>query len=344
MKPSAVFTIAYTASGIQQGLCYPGMGRTVKEVELAARDKHSGSLSEELIGDLATLPSNKLTSTGRAIKGILTGKIDAESNDRSLTRPAITSALCKKDTCCVWQYISADMEAMFRGESGRCTELARQAVRIGFHDAGTWSKSSGGGGADGSIILAGEMARSDNIGMADIVAKHQELYTKYHDQMGFASVTYADLIQVGAKVATVVCPLGPRIKTYVGRKDSNQPNPEGKLPGAFDDAESLIALFNDKTITPRGLVALLGAHTTSQQVAVNVSRSGDPQDSTPGVWDMLYYRETLGTVEAPDRVFRFQSDLNLASHPETKPVFQEFAKPGNHAQHDWNEVSMMPFN
>jgi hypothetical protein len=339
-----LFTTALTASGVKEVLCYPGMGKAVKDIKLAVRQEdheHHGSLSEELIGDLATLPDSKLTSTGRTVKGIITGKIDAESNERSLIRPPLIALTCKRDTCCVWHHIAAEMETLFRGKSGRCTELARQAIRIGFHDSGTWSKSGGGGGADGSIILAGEMSRSDNIGMSEVVSMHQQLYQKYHDKLGYSAVTYADLIQVGAKVGTVVCPLGPRIRTFVGRKDSSTPNPEGKLPSPFADADSLIALFNDKTISPRGLVALIGAHTTSQQVAVNVSRSGDPQDSTPGVWDMLYYQETVGTVAVPDRVFRFQSDLNLAKHPDTGPVFDEFAEPGDHAREDWNEVSIL---
>ena len=342
MRFSSFIAATIAASRVQEGSCYPGMGKTLHEIELHARQaedhEHHGSLSKELIGDLITLSDSKLTRTGRAIKAVLTLEEDAESTETTLIRLPLITTLCKLDTCCVWQHISAEMETIFRGKSGRCTELARQAVRIGFHDAGTWSKSGGGGGADGSIILAGEMARSENRGMEELVAKYKEFYVKYHDRAGYSSVTYADIIQVGANVATVVCPLGPRIKTYVGRKDKATPNPDGKLPSPFADADSLLALFNDKTITPRALIALLGAHTTSQQRFVNVSRSGDPQDSTPGVWDMLYYQETFGRVQTPERVFMFPSDINLAAHPDTKPVFEEFAEPGDHAQEDWNEV------
>jgi hypothetical protein len=341
MKFSTLLAAAITASGIQDTLAHPGMKKTVEEVKNLIRQEedheHHGSLSEELIGDLATLPDSKLTSVGRTVKAIITGKEDAESNERTIIWPLVGGLLCKKDTCCVWHHISNDMEALFRGTSGRCTSLARQAIRIGFHDAGTWSKSGGGGGADGSIILAGEMARADNRGMEGIVAEYKKLYSKFHDKLGYSAVSYADIIQVGAKVATVVCPLGPRIKTFVGRKDNAKPNPEGKLPSPFDDAETLIALFNDKTITPRGLIALIGAHTTSQQTTVNVTRSGDPQDSTPGVWDMLYYQETFGKVPLPQRVFRFPSDINLANHPETRPIFEEFAEGTEHAREDWNE-------
>ncbi|KAG7104250.1 Versatile peroxidase VPL1 like protein [Verticillium longisporum] len=138
---------------------------------------------------------------------------------------------------------------------------------------------------------------------------------------------------MGANVATVTCPLGPRIKTYVGRKDSATPAPDNLLPDVNADADSLIALFRDKTIGPHGLVALVGAHTTSQQMFVNESRAGDPQDSTPGVWDVKFYPETTG--KAPARVFRFPSDIKLSQHPTTKKEWKEFS--GGGGQNHWNE-------
>jgi hypothetical protein len=327
-------SILLAALGATSTLAHPGMGRAVAEVEDLAR-RQKGGLSDELIGDLATLPANKLSKEGRAVRDIITGRVAAESDDRALIRLPLRGGLCKLDTCCVWQHVAEDMEALFRGESGRCTALARQAIRLGFHDAGTWSKSGGGGGADGSILLAGEMARFENAGMAPVAAKYTELHAKYHDQLGYSAVGMADLIQFGATVATVTCPLGPRIRSFVGRRDSTTPNPTGKLPSPFADAASLISMFADKTFTARGLVALLGAHTTSQQTAINATRSGDPQDSTPGVWDNLFFQQTLGTVPAPPRVFTFVSDANLARHPETRPVFEEFAR-GGPAQRGWN--------
>jgi hypothetical protein len=99
------------------------------------------------------------------------------------------------------------------------------------------------------------------------------------------SVGAADLVQMMANVATVVCPLGPRVLSFVGRADS--PNsPEDLLPGAFSDADTLISLFNDKTISPGDLVALVGAHTTSHQDFVDPSNAGSFQDSTP--WCLGY--------------------------------------------------------
>jgi hypothetical protein len=228
------------------------------------------------------------------------------------------------------------METLFRGPGGKCTRWARFAVRLGFHDAGSWNKAAAYGGADGSIVLAPEeRLRPSNRGLEEIIVQVEKWYRKFHDDLGFTLVTYADMIQVGASVATVVCPLGPRMRTYVGRPDNSQANLDGLLPSVTDPAADLIELFRDKTIGPRGLVALVGSHTTSQQRFVNESRALDPQDSTPGVWDALFYGETL-QKNPPKRVFRFQSDLNLANHHITRGEWKKFA--GRQGQSQWNEV------
>lgn len=115
---------------------------------------------------------------------------------------------------------------------------------------------------------------------------------------------------MGANVATVVCPLGPRIRSYVGRKDSSRPAQDNLLPNVFAPADDLIALFERKTIRPHGLTALVGAHTVSQQRFVDTTRALDPQDSTPGVWDVKFYSETYSP---PAGVGRFDSDINLSN-------------------------------
>ncbi|KAJ3463969.1 hypothetical protein MRS44_008755 [Fusarium solani] len=271
----------------------------------------------QLIGDLRTLSDSSLTRVGSDIKKILQGSGNPESRDR------------------YFGYISDELYTLFQGDSGRCSKWARYAVRMGFHDAGTWSTKTAaqGGGADGSIILAGELSRGENLGLQDMGKKYQEVYTKYHDNLGFDQVTYADLIQMGANIAAVTCPLGPRVRSFVGRQDSKKANPNNLLPNVNGNALYLINLFKDKTIGPDDLVALIGAHTTSQQNHVNTDRAGDPQDSTPGVWDVLFYKETIGN--APNRVYKFQSDVALSKHPLTQPAFEAFAG-GNGAQRAWN--------
>ncbi|GKT49493.1 ligninase LG5 [Colletotrichum spaethianum] len=238
---------------------------------------------------------------------------------------------CAADTCCIWKYIADDLQTTFKGESGRCTDFARAAIRLGFHDAGGWSKATGLlGGADGSIILAPEeIKRDENRGLEEIVEQTKVWFNKYK-QYG---ISMADLIQFSANTATVVCPMGPRVRTFVGRKDSSVPAPHDLLPSVTGSADYLIELFGNKTISSYGLISLIGAHTTSQQRYVDTERAGDPQDSTPGVWDVKFYSETLGN--APARVFKFASDVVLSKDSRTSAQFQAFAGPGGQAA--WND-------
>lgn len=76
----------------------------------------------------------------------------------------------------------------------------------------------------------------------------------------------------------MTCPLGPRVRTFIGRRDNPTYPEPNLLPDANDSAEKLIALFQAKTISPHGLVALVGAHSTSQQRFFDISRALDPQD------------------------------------------------------------------
>jgi hypothetical protein len=142
---------------------------------------------------------------------------------------------------------------------------------------------------------------------------------------------------MGATVATVVCPLGPRVRSFVGRKDNAMLPPDGLLPDVNDPADKLINLFLDKTIKPHGLAALVGAHTTSQQRFFKPQRALDPQDSTPGVWDVLFYPQTL-QANPPRRVLKFPSDVVLSTHSRIADEWKQFAGPGG--QEHWNDVSI----
>lgn len=233
---------------------------------------------------------------------------------------------------CVWRHISIAMSLAFTGPTLRCNDLARAAIRLGFHDAGTWSvklaaQGQDFGGADGSIALAGEISRPENKGLETIV-KQMILWQKTY------GVGMADLIQFGANHATVTCPLGPRIRFFAGRKDSTSPAPDGLLPDARASAQSLIDLFDDKTISAHELAALVGAHTSSRQFNFDTTRTGAPQDSTPGVWDVLFYNQTVQS-NAPAQVMRFPSDVALAAHPAMSGEWAKFSLGGGVGQDHW---------
>ncbi|KAF2275707.1 heme peroxidase [Westerdykella ornata] len=303
--------------------------------EMRHMSKQARQESKQLIGDLKTLKDSQLTTIGKDIKAILLAQASAESStiDSSIPAGTVDSAACKADLCCVWKWIAYEMTAKFNGTSGRCTKFARAAVRLGFHDAGVWSTSSSYGGADGSILLTNEIDRSENDGLETIAEQTKSWYNKYSKY----GVSMADLIQFGANVATVVCPLGPRIRTFVGRKDNAKAGPTGLLPDVNDSADKIIKLFQAKTIDPHDLVALVGAHTTSQQHFVNTARDGDPQDSTPGVWDVAFYGETLST-SSPKRVFKFASDIKLSQDSRAKSEWEAFVNGQGHWNADYAQA------
>lgn len=272
MKPST-FLALYASMMASAVSAYPGMDKVLQEIE--SRDQGEPGASTELIGDLNTTADAQLTAVGRSVKNIILGSEDGQSTATYANVPKMGTPQCAADTCCIWKYISNDMASKFKGNAGRCNDLARQAVRLGFHDSAGWSKATGPlGGADGSIVLAAaEMQRPDNRGLEDIVAQMKTWFATY-SKFG---VSMADLIQMGSTTATVVCPLGPRVRSFVGRKDSTVAAPDGLLPSPFESADILINRFQNMTIGPHGLTALIGAHTTSQQRFVDPTRAGDPQ-------------------------------------------------------------------
>ena len=78
----------------------------------------------------------------------------------------------------------------------------------------------------------------------------------------------------------MLCPGGPRVKTFIGRNDSTISAPEGGLPDVFDSASNLSNLFAKMGFGAEDLAALLGAHSTSTQKFVDPGQANKSQDST----------------------------------------------------------------
>jgi len=191
-------------------------------------------------------------------------------------------------------------------------------VRAAFHDCGTWSKSQGTtGGCDGSLILsAEENARVENQGLQSISASLKTIATQ-------RNVGIADILAFAGAHATVSCPLGHTVKTMIGRKDNSTAAPnESLLPAnASMSADTIISLFADKGFSAPDVAALIGAHTSAKQQFVDPSKAGEPQDRTPGIWDVDYYSDT---TSKPAGVFVFQSDSSIAADPRSGPTFKSF--------------------
>jgi phage shock protein PspC (stress-responsive transcriptional regulator) len=213
----------------------------------------------------------------------------------------------REDGACpaVWTHVKADLNNLFM-TGNQCNDLARAAIRAIFHDCGSWDTSQGlTGGCDGSLILGVtpdvELARAENRGLQPIAGIIGGLAGKYgtsvSDMIIFAASSFPSsprVVGLSAYVcnlfslvfslvtdaAIILCPGGPKVKTFIGRKDSTISAPHGGLPDVFDSAANLAALFAKKGLSAEDLAALLGAHSASTQKFVDPTQFNKSQDST----------------------------------------------------------------
>lgn len=192
---------------------------------------------------------------------------------------------------------------------------------MGFHDAGSWDKNAPNGGADGSLLMDfGEEDRPENKGLQNIRTLLRSVQAKY-------KVGYADLVQYAHNHATVSCPKGPRVLAFVGRKDATKAAPTGLLPDVRDDADKMIELFKQKGFSAHDLAALVGAHATAKQRFVDTTFAEKPLDTTPGVWDVEFYNDTLNNpagISKDQKIFVLPSDKVLSKHPKINDEWKRY--------------------
>jgi len=234
----------------------------------------------------------------------------------------------EKNVCKKWfeirDYILRDV---FKGT---CSGEARASVRLAFHDAGTYSlqlehRGLPNGGADGSMLSDNaEILRHENRGLERIVALLKPLPERF-------GVSSGDLLHVASILGVIICPGGPPIETWIGRKESRRPAPTGLLPDIHDPVPKMLGRFEDMGFNIRDTMALVGAHSTSRQRIVDPSQAGKSQDSTPDVWDVKFYSETRNRT-IPDGVFKIQSDVAFSQHTLSKRQFAHYID----NQQDWD--------
>lgn len=276
-------------------------------------------------GIIEDLLKGALNSIQQSIKDIVSG-VKSGITEEISTKPRL--CLQSVDSCCVWYDVSAELTKLFRGSDGLCNDNARAAVRFGFHDAGSWDRNSPNGGADGSLMMNfGEESRPENNGLQNIRTVLRGVQAKF-------KVGYADLAQYAHNHATVICPKGPRVRTFVGRKDATKAAPTGLLPDTRDSPDNLIALFERKGQSAHDLAALVGAHATAKQRFVDPAQAEKPLDTTPGVWDVEFYNDTLNQAKKPNpNIFVLPSDASLSVHPKINDEWVRFVGDQQH----WNE-------
>ncbi|KAI0380169.1 putative class II peroxidase [Hypomontagnella monticulosa] len=219
-----------------------------------------------------------------------------------LTALVAYCGLAKAQCPAVWTDVATDLGTTFLGSDGKCTDDARAAIRLAFHDCFP------GAACDGSVILANECTdRAENSQMTGICATLSDKATQF-------DIGVADLIQFAAAYGIASCPGLPAISVKVGRVDSSEPSPEGQMPGPNDDAASIISAFAAKGFTATELVALVGAHSAAKDL------NGNGLDTTVEEMDTVFYTETADG-SAPSSL---NSDKFLSNSTETSADWNSF--------------------
>ncbi|KAI1336595.1 heme peroxidase [Xylariaceae sp. FL0016] len=194
----------------------------------------------------------------------------------------------------VWNDVATDIEADFDG----CTDSARAAIRMSFHDCFP-------GTCDGSLILAGECTdRGENTQMIDECSTLGDKATSFN-------VSTADMIQFAAAMGVKAC-AGPTISFLAGRVDSSTANAENQIPSPADNATTILDAFTAKGFDATELVALIGAHSAAKDL------NGNSLDSTVTDMDTTFFTETAdGSIDAS-----LTSDKFLANSTETSEIWE----------------------
>jgi L-ascorbate peroxidase len=186
-------------------------------------------------------------------------------------------------------------------------EYAPAHLRLAFHDAGTYDERTRTGGAHGTVHLPEELQRLDNAGWG-----HACLELLAEAKERWPSLSWADLVAVGGAAAVQKCG-GPVIPIGLGRADASTPAPPHRLPGGYEGAFLLRAMFARMGLGARDLVALSGAHTLGHT-------QRRPFTPEPWVFSNSYFTELLAETNG-----LITSDQALLQDPELRQFVEEYA-------------------
>jgi L-ascorbate peroxidase len=187
-------------------------------------------------------------------------------------------------------------------------EHAPAHLRLAFHDAGTFDARTRTGGAHGTVHLPEELQRGDNTGWG-----HACMELLAEARASYPALSWADLIAVGGAAAVQKCG-GPVIQIGLGRSDAAVPAPPHRLPGGYEGAVLLKALFARMGLGARELVALSGAHTLGHT-------QRHPFTPDPWVFSNAYFVQLLAQNESA----LLGTDTALLRDPELRPFVELYA-------------------
>jgi cytochrome c peroxidase len=220
--------------------------------------------------------------------------------------------------------------------TNECGDTAHGALRLAFHDAIGISKTEGGGGADGSIIIFNETELLDpgNIGIDDVLGEISPFFFKHS-----AAITPGDFIQFAGALSLSQCPGAPTVQFVIGRPAPKEPAPDFIVPQPVNNTDELLTAFANVGFSPEEFIALLSSHSVAGADDFSPPQQGVPFDSTPAVFDTNIFIDVLltGTIlnanatpvaiveTAINGTIRLLSDFEVARDPRTACFWQAFA-------------------
>eukprot|EP00808_Paulinella_micropora_P031751 g3733.t1 len=198
------------------------------------------------------------------------------------------------------QYVHADLIKLIKQMIAEKEEVPGDVygalIRLVFHDAGTYDKNRGTGGAHGCIAVPCtgvnkcEYTSDNNLGLPYMIDELRKLYDSrnYYDVLSFADfMHFAGYLAVKLSAPAYT----DELEFKWGRTDCPHQMPYfGNMPSAEEQSfDYYWSFFDAMGLSPTDMIALLGAHTVGRLDRSNMGYEG-PWVYQPAVFDNEYYK------------------------------------------------------
>jgi len=213
--------------------------------------------------------------------------------------------LLERESCQPYD-VSAVVAAVEKAMDDGLIDIAK-AVRLGFHDAGDYSKWSGTGGPDGNVGSPPETEFGQSHGLNLAVAQARPVWQGLRNEG--TMVSFADFVQISSMVGVAVSG-GPSFDEFnfePGRID-NSPRlipPDGRIPNPFGTATTLRDVFYRMNLNDTDIVVLSGGHTLGGSASVSGSGFAKADfTETPDDFDTSYFQQLLKVIDVPSETLQ----------------------------------------
>ncbi|CAI5480259.1 unnamed protein product [Closterium sp. Yama58-4] len=210
----------------------------------------------------------------------------------------------------------AELEAAVRRAVAKVVTRAKApgALRIVFHDAGTYDLATNTGGMNGSVRF--ELKRPENDGLKRTIKVLEKALLELGPLANV--VSWADLMAVAGAYAVQSCG-GPHIPVRMGRRDASGPDPEHRMPAETLNAKEVVASFKSKGFSLQETVCLLGAHTLGGK------GFGDPTTFDNSYYSILLTKPWLDTRNSMADMIGLPSDKAIVDDDDCLVWINKYA-------------------